>query len=114
LSGRLPAEPRRALVPLMIALTGVVVAYVLFLPGIFDAFLPWPLWMRAVMAFVLCAPLGGLLGMFFPYGIRLTTRVNPDFTCWAWAINGCFTVAGSVASIMVAMTFGFSVVILVG
>jgi len=51
--------------------------------------------------------------MFFPYGIRLTSAFNRDFVAWAWAVNGCLTVVGSVLSIMLAMTFGFTVVMFV-
>jgi hypothetical protein len=50
--------------------------------------------------------------MFFPYGIRLTSAASADFTAWAWAVNGCLSVAGSVASIMLAITYGFTAVVL--
>ena len=52
-----------------------------------------------------------MLGTFFPYGIRLISALDRDFVAWAWAVNGCVTVVGSVASIILAMTFGFSTVI---
>ena len=60
---------------------------------------------------LLCAPLGGVLGTFFPYGIRLTSALNRDFVAWAWAVNGCLTVVGSVTSIIIAISYGFTVVV---
>jgi hypothetical protein len=111
LSGRLPDRPARVLPALVAALTALVVFYVLALPANFDALLAAPLAVRVATTVALCTPLGGLLGTFFPYGIRLTGAINRDFVAWAWAVNGCLTVVGSVMSIIVAMTFGFTVVI---
>jgi hypothetical protein len=31
-------------------------------------------------------------------------------TAWAWGINGCLSVLGSIASVVLSMNFGFSVV----
>ncbi|MBI4514769.1 MAG: hypothetical protein HY699_03010 [Deltaproteobacteria bacterium] len=111
LSGRLPGNPARTLPALAGVLTALVAFYLLALPPIFEASLAAGLAVKVVLTFVLCAPLGGLLGMFFPYGIRLTSALNRDFVAWAWAINGCLTVVGSVSSIIIAMTYGFSSVI---
>jgi ABC-type dipeptide/oligopeptide/nickel transport system permease subunit len=51
--------------------------------------------------------------MFFPYGIRLTAALNRDFVAWAWAVNGCLSVVGSVLAIILAMGYGFTVVTIV-
>lgn len=112
LSGRLPGEPAKALPALVAVLTAIVVLYVVALPSVTGAFLAAPMAVRIVVTIALCAPLGGVLGMFFPYGIRLISAVNRDFIPWAWAANGCLTVVGSVLSIILAMTFGFTAVIL--
>jgi hypothetical protein len=111
-SGRLPDDPGRVLPRLVGALTLLVLAYLLVTPWIFRALLPAPLVVRAGITFLLCAPLGGVLGTFFPYGLRLTSRLSRDFTAWAWAVNGCLTVMGSVATIMIATTWGFTTVLL--
>lgn len=111
LSGRLGGEPSRVLPGLTGALTAVVAAYVIALPWIFESLLSEPLAARVAVTALLCLPLGGLLGMFFPYGVRLTASINPEFVAWAWAANGCLTVVGSIASIILAMTYGFTAVI---
>jgi hypothetical protein len=111
LSGRLPADPARVLPALAAALTALVLFYVVALGGIFEAVLAASLPLRMATTVALAAPLGGVLGTFFPYAVRLLSAVNRDFVAWAWAVNGCFTVVGSVLSIIVAMTWGFTAVI---
>jgi hypothetical protein len=111
LSERLPALPRRVLPALVGVLTLLVTAYVVLTPLLFDALLATSLAVRSAITVLLCAPLGGLLGMFFPYGIRLLTAHDPEFTAWAWAVNGCLTVVGSVTSVILATAWGFVAVI---
>lgn len=111
LSERLPAVPRRVLPALVGVLTLLVAAYVVLTPPLFDALLATSLAVRIAITVLLCAPLGGLLGMFFPYGIRLLTPHDPEFTAWAWAVNGCLTVVGSVTSVILATAWGFVAVI---
>ncbi|MEC7582788.1 MAG: hypothetical protein VYE77_00590, partial [Planctomycetota bacterium] len=38
--------------------------------------------------------------------------VNPSFVPWAWAVNGCTTVIGSLLTVILSMNFGFAVVML--
>lgn len=111
LSERLPEEPKRVLPRLTLALSALVGLYLVALPRLFSALLAAPLPVRIGVSVAAIAPLGIVLGMYFPYGIRLTSRLNRDFVAWAWAVNGCLTVVGSVASIVLAMTFGFEAVI---
>lgn len=111
-SGRLPDRPGQVLPLLAGVLTGLVVFYALALRPLFDTLLATPVAVRIVVTVLLCTPLGGVLGMFFPYGIRLTSAFNRDFVAWAWAVNGCLTVVGSVLSIILAMTYGFTVVMI--
>jgi hypothetical protein len=40
-------------------------------------------------------------------------RVSPELVPWAWAINGCASVVGTVLAVMLAMSHGFRVVTLV-
>jgi len=67
--------------------------------------------MRCLAAIGAMLPLGLLMGMPFPTGLRLTERLNPQFVPWGWCVNACATVLGSVACILVAMITGFTVVI---
>lgn len=67
---------------------------------------------RVAVAVALLAPVGLLLGVPFAYGIRLVNRLNPTIVPWAWAINGCLTVVGSILSVIISMNLGFRFVLL--
>lgn len=110
LSSRLKPEPRRVLPRLALALSAIVLVYAIALPLVFKVLLGSSLAIRMLATVALCAPLGGLLGMFFPFGIRHVASRNRDFVAWAWAANGCLTVVGSVACIMLATSWGFHAV----
>ena len=58
--------------------------------------------------FAVLAPLGLVLGMFFPLGIRRAQSVHDDLIPWAWGINGFASVTGGVLAVVLAMSFGFS------
>jgi spermidine synthase len=57
-------------------------------------------------------PIGALLGLPFPTAIRAIEQQYPRFIAWAWGVNGVTSVLASIISILIAMRFGFSVVVL--
>lgn len=71
--------------------------------------LPW----RVVISVALVAPLGLVLGMPFPLGLRVVGAGAPSLVPWAWGVNGFFTVIGSVTAMLLGMMFGFTTVLLV-
>jgi MFS family permease len=105
---------RASLKPLLAAIAVVVVVYVLALPHVFYGLvhLEAP-WRMAVCALVL-APLGLLLGMPMPVGIRLLAEVAPALVPWAWGVNGAASVLGSVGAIALAMLAGFDATLVCG
>ncbi|MCI5133295.1 MAG: hypothetical protein D3904_17725, partial [Candidatus Electrothrix sp. EH2] len=52
-------------------------------------------------------PLGTFLGMPFAIGIAGSHEKGRGAVGWAWAVNGLFTVLGSVLSVLAATYFGF-------
>jgi hypothetical protein len=99
-----------ALVTATVALAGLVLLYRFFLPVLQQATLGYSLGFRVALSVVLLAPAGVLLGTFFPLGIRRAAAINPDLIPWAWGINGCASVTGSVLAILLAMGYGFTIV----
>lgn len=102
----------RALLGLLFALTGFYLFGLGALEGWF-ARADFPL--RVAAAIGLLAPLGLSLGAFMPIGlssIARTTRYPREYVAWAWAVNGFFSVVSSVLATMLAMTFGFQVVLI--
>jgi hypothetical protein len=89
----------------------LTVVYILALPGLFRARLGLELTYRVAISILLLAPLGLLMGMPFPLGIRLVDRVNPALVPWAWGVNGFSSVVGSILAVMIAQSYGFAVVI---
>ena len=80
-------------------------------PIVFDQLVGAPLPARAVLAGLLIAPLGLCLGLFMPLGLATVTGLcdhDREYIAWAWAVNGFFSVIGSIASTILAMLLGFS------
>lgn len=74
---------------------------------LFEVTLSWPIATRIALACLMLAPLGGILGLFFPLGmLRFGDADKP----WFWAINGAFGVVASVLSLALSMQFGFTTV----
>ena len=71
-----------------------------------------PLRSAAVILFTF--PVGFVLGWFFPLGMERLRIQNSAARSWMWGLNGAFGVLGSLASIMIAMSFGVRVCLLVG
>lgn len=105
LSGRLSL---RLALPLI---TLLAIIYPLLLPYLFEATLRLPLAGRVVITAVALFPLGALLGIPFPRGLALVAQTRPELIPWVWAVNGCASVISAVLAAMMALTWGFSVVL---
>ena len=92
-------------------LAALVVVYMLALPPVFHSLLGWDIGPRVLLSVVLIAPLGLLMGMPFPLGMRLVAATNEPLVPWAWGVNGCASVLGSIMSVMLAQSWGFTVVL---
>ena len=113
LSGRHKHRPR-----VVQALLGVIVALTLFyqfaLPPLTNGLLGLPLGVRVLVAFVVLAPLGICLGTFMPLGLGAVAELTEfprEYVAWGWAVNGFASVVGAVLTTILAMTFGFRVVL---
>jgi hypothetical protein len=107
---RVRAVTGRALIA--IAVAAAIVPAVL--PGVIDAAIPWPLPLRIALAVAVLMPLGALLGMALPGGMRLLARAQPELVPWGWGMNGAFSVIGATLAIFIAMNWGFAVTLLAG
>jgi hypothetical protein len=86
----------------------LVLAYAFFWDKLLALAVGWPLFLRYWAAFCLILPLGFSMGMFFPAGVRRLSRISKNAIPWAWAVNGCASVVGSVLSVAVALSYGFT------
>ena len=69
---------------------------------------------RVALSVLLLAPVGLLLGMCFPLGIRLARCAHDHLIPWAWAVNGVFSVFAAAASLVIATNFGLKAMMLAG
>jgi SAM-dependent methyltransferase len=82
--------------------------YAFALPRLVPLLLPLPLAARIAVAILLVAPLGFLMGMPFPSGLRATGRGPFPLPPFYWGLNGIFSVIGSLSTIGAAVLFGFT------
>jgi spermidine synthase len=101
----------RLVLALLPALIG---AYVLGLPSLFRATLALPLWVRMVVAVATLAPPGFLMGIPLPKGIALLEERSSSLIAWAWGVNGAVSVVASILAALLALSFGFSVALILG
>jgi len=114
LAGRFEAAPRRTItrvVPLVL-LALLVTSFAA--PFVFSVALGWTLPFRILLAILILLPLGVLLGMPFPTGLRLVSLEAPALVPWGWGVNGFFTVIGTVIALILGMAWGFRAVLVVG
>lgn len=113
-SERWVADVPRVAPRLGVAVVVLAAAYAFGLDVLAPHVLPLALPVRVLVALVATAPLGFVLGTFLPLGVSCIARKVPEpagAVAWAWATNGFFSVIGSVATTILAMTFGFRIVL---
>lgn len=115
LTGRFdPDRLPSTIAKLLVVVVGFVLVYILALSPIFYGLVHLPLAARIAIAVALLAPLGVVMGMPMPSGIRMMSQRAPELIPWAWGVNGATSVMGSVAALVIAMLAGFNEALLVG
>ena len=65
-----------------------------------------PMVLKIIIAAITIAPLAFIMGMPFPVGIQLIHK-NVASIPWAWAINSCLSVIGSIVALIIVIEAGF-------
>ncbi len=115
-SGRLaPERITRGIAITALSIAAIAASYTFLLSLIFNQLLGLSLALRLLTMVVMLFPLGFLMGLPFPLGIRLLKEMNVvKYIPWMWGINGVGSVLGSVTAIVIAISFGFTQALLVG
>ncbi len=105
-------------VPLLLVII-TLVAYVFFLPIRLAALVGMGLEYRLVVSAILLIPLGFVMGMPFPPGLRALAAsagqgASDNAVEWAWAMNAAASVMGSVLAMVIAIQFGLTVTLACG
>lgn len=95
-----------------VAILGAIEAMVL--PRVIPSFLAFELPTRVLIAAAFIAPLGVLMGVPFPSGLRRTGQGLLPSSPFYWGLNGILSVIGSVTTVFVALLFGFQIAMLLG
>lgn len=96
----------------VLAIIVLAVMYVLGLPSLVPKLVLLPVPAKIAATLLLIAPLAFFMGMPFPLALGHLKTHAPSLVPWAWGINGCASVISAVLATLLAMSFGFSGVVL--
>jgi hypothetical protein len=114
LSSRIARNTMRNLVFVIGGIAGIGILYVFFLPAIIYSTIAEPIEVKAAVSIAILAPIGFLMGMPLPTGMRLLKVHKPEYIPWMWAINGAFSVLGAVLAIALGIMYGSSIAMVLG
>lgn len=107
--GSLASDRLARVLPQAILVLALLTAlYPLILSSFFGAALGLALPFRLLVSVGILAPLSFLMGIPFPLGVKIVGDASPELIPWAWGINGCASVVASVLAMVLALSFGFS------
>ena len=114
-SRRWCADVHRLWLPLC-AIIFVLVIYTGVLPLLLGRLVGAPFFAKLIISGIVLVPLGFVMGMPFPTGLRGLASARPDDNSieWAWAMNAASSVLGSVLAIVVAIQFGLNATLACG
>ena len=115
-SRRWIANPARVWLPLIVVVSALMI-YVWILPPILNRLVGAPFPAKLFISAFILAPLGFVMGMPFPAGLRALAAnrgKKGDSIEWAWAMNAASSVLGSVLAIVIAIQFGLNITLICG
>ena len=112
-SRRIVKDSARIWIPLLAIALGIVL-YRFILPMIISSQVGLPFAAKLAISAALLIPLGFLMGMPFPTGLRALSERKDGRVEWAWALNAAASVLGSVSAMIIAIHFGLNVTLLCG
>jgi MFS family permease len=105
-------DPSRLTRALRLALLGVLVLGALqawVVPPLLHQWaLGLPIAARLALTFLCLSPLGFVMGMPFPLGMRILPARAAGMIPWAWALNGFASVAASLGTILLSRLYGYA------
>ena len=93
-----------ALLTVLALIAAKITINLVLLPWILSLAVGFPFVVKLVISAAFLVPLGFLMGMPFPTGLKLVETVE-----WAWALNAAASVLGSVMAMVIAIHFGLTV-----
>jgi len=104
-----PVEGLQAAVRSRLILTiAILIAFGLLTPLVTHRFEASSTPVRIALSIALLFPVGFLMGMAFPLGMRIALRRAPLLAPWFWGVNGAASVCASVLAVVIAIGAGIS------
>jgi SAM-dependent methyltransferase len=114
-SSRFPVEALPRLVMVFALGTGVMVLISLAVyPALIRWALPMDLWARLLVTAAALFPLGFLMGVPFPSGLRVAHQVDPQGVAAFWGANATTSGLGAAVAMALAIYIGFSAAFVLG
>ena len=117
LTARRLSAGARTLRPVLFIIVVAVIAYLGLLPVILRLLVGLPFTVKLILSGALIIPLGFVMGMPFPTGLRLLGQSSigtTGLTEWAWAMNASASVLGSVLAMVIALHSGLNITFVCG
>ncbi len=73
-----------------------------------------PLWLKIALTVLMISPVGFVMGMPFPTGLKRLEEWHKPSVRWAWALNAASSVLGSVGALVCAIYFGLIQTLFIG
>jgi len=92
-------------------ITGIVAIgffYIVMLPNVIYSVISEDFAVKVIVSIGILIPIGFLMGMPLPTGMRVLKSHLPTYIPWMWAINGAFSVLGAVLSVVIGILYGAS------
>lgn len=95
----------------VIAIAIIALLYLFLLKSLFAWCLWLPVVVKIALTLALIAPLAFCMGMPFPLGLAGVAGQMPEMIPWVWGINGCTSVMSAILATILAIHYGFAVVV---
>jgi predicted membrane-bound spermidine synthase len=114
LSSRVIKSGTKNLVFIIAGIVALGIIYVASLQPIIYSVISQPFESKAAVSIAILAPIGLLMGMPLPTGMRLLKAHRPEYIPWMWAVNGAFSVLGAVLAVILGIMYGSSIAMILG
>ena len=107
-SDYLPLTRRPWLYIYPIVTAASLIAMSVLLTALLPTMVTAPVMTKIAVSILVIFPMGLLMGLFFPTGMRLAKSVSNDDTPWYWALNRIFGVLCSAVAVLISIYHGIS------
>ena len=112
LSGRIRIGRAGSIGAAVGAIIIICLVYIGFLDNIFRQFISLSDPIKIMLSLLFLSPLAFFMGMPFPLGLSRVSVKRPFLVPWAWGVNGCASVISPVLATVLAISWGFNLVVI--